>query len=75
MFLCQHQTPDLVRREGWTYHPNGARCIKSVAVPCEDTQPLIEAYSKLLGENAVTATDDILSLWLGDESILFASPR
>lgn len=73
MFLCHHLTPDLVRREGWTYHPNGARRIKSVAVPCRNTEPLIEAYSKLLGENAVTATDDIVTLWLGDESILFAS--
>ena len=73
MFLCHHQTPELVRREGWTHHPNGARRIKSIAVPCENTAPLIEAYSTLLGENAVTATDDIVSLWLGDQSILFAS--
>lgn len=73
MFLCHHQTPELVRRDGWTHHPNGARRIKSVAVPCENTEPLIKAYSRLLGENAVTATDAIVTLWLGEESILFAS--
>ena len=72
MFLCGHRTPNLVRRPGWTDHPNGARALVSIAVPVEDPPTHVEAYSRLLGPGAVTLTDDIVTLRVGAMAVMFA---
>jgi hypothetical protein len=72
MFLCRHRTPNLVRRPGWTDHPNGVRALRSVAVPVEDPPSLVGAYTALLGPGAVTMTDDILTLRIGASSVVLA---
>jgi hypothetical protein len=72
MFLCGHRTPNLVRRPGWTDHPNGARALISIAVPVVDPPACVEAYSRLLGPGAVTLTDDIVTLRVGAMAIVLA---
>jgi hypothetical protein len=74
MFLCGHRTPHLVRRPGWTEHPNGARALTSIAVPVDDPPAHVDAYAKLLGLGAVTLTDDILTLRVGSSAVILARP-
>ena len=72
MFLCRHLTPDLVRRPVWTTHRNGARRIKSIAVPVDDAPGLVAAYQRLFGHGAVTPTNNIVAVHAGGATIMFA---
>jgi catechol 2,3-dioxygenase-like lactoylglutathione lyase family enzyme len=72
MFLCRHLTPDLVRRPDWTTHRNGARRIRSIAVPVDHAPSLVEPYQRLFGRGAVTPTDNVVAVRTGGASILFA---
>ncbi|MFQ5786299.1 MAG: VOC family protein [Alphaproteobacteria bacterium] len=70
-FLCQHLTPDLVRRPAWLEHPNGALGLVAVTVVVDDPPALTAAYARLLGAGAVTPTDDMLSLRVGSTMLVF----
>jgi hypothetical protein len=72
-FICQHLTPELVRRPGWLAHPNAVTGITGVAVMVAETAPLREPYERLFG-TAVTMTDDVLTLHVGAHRLIFATP-
>lgn len=72
-FICQHLTPELIRRREWLAHPNGAIGIASIAVIVEATAPLRAPYEKLFGAS-VTMTDDVLTVHAGSHRLLFATP-
>ena len=57
-FICQHLTPDLVRRRDWLEHPNGARRIAMLSIATADRVRLAQRYRALLGEAAVHADGD-----------------
>ncbi len=73
-FVCQHLTPELVRRPAWLAHPNGASRIISLTVVVEHPAALAEAYEKLLGHGAVTPTDRLITVRVGRHAILFVDP-
>lgn len=73
-FLCQHLTPDLLRRPQWLDHPNGAQAIQSVTVVVEDPQSLMPAYDKLFGMFAATPTDDMVTVHTGGAMIFLVTP-
>ncbi len=73
-FVCQHLTPELMRRPEWLDHPNGARGIRAVTTVVDDPPALADAYARTFGAGAVTLTDAVLTLHLGGVAFIFANP-
>jgi hypothetical protein len=71
-FVCQHLTPELVRRPAWLAHANGVVGIAGVTVIVETTAPLVPAYEKLFGAGVV-GTDAVLTVHAGAHRIVFAT--
>lgn len=61
-FLCQHLTPRVLRREGWTEHANGALRILSVTALMAEPLEQMAAWDRLIGPAASTATDDTVAV-------------
>ena len=74
-FACRHLTPELLRRPGWTAHPNGAVAIRSVTWLVPDAVPVVEVMQRIVGTSAVTWTDDVAAVHLGRCSLLFAQAK
>ena len=74
MFICQHLTPDLVRRPDWLAHPNGAEHLAGVIVVVDDPVALEGPYERLLGAGNAIRTDRMLTVRAGSEAILFVTP-
>lgn len=72
-FFCANLTPEAMRRREWLAHPNGATGLAGVTVVIEDTEPLIAPYERLFGAGAVYTTDDILTVRVGKQRIIFAT--
>lgn len=64
-FVCQHRTPELIRRPDWLRHPNGARRIRALSVAVADPAALAPTYRALLGADAVRLAPDGLTVRLG----------
>jgi hypothetical protein len=73
-FLCQHLTPELLRRPEWLAHPNGAAGLRGVVVVAAETAPLLPAYDRLFGIHEVTTTDAVVCVRAGPHRVLFATP-
>jgi hypothetical protein len=71
-FVCQHLTPELVRRPAWLRHENAVTGIAGVTVVVAATEPLRPAYERLFGADVVT-TDDVLTVHVGGHVILFVT--
>lgn len=61
-FLCQHLTPEKLRRPGWTEHANGAVGIVSVTALMAEPLELMPAWDRLIGPAAATATDKTVTV-------------
>jgi catechol 2,3-dioxygenase-like lactoylglutathione lyase family enzyme len=72
-FVCQHLTPELIRRPQWLDHPNGAVGLRGITIVVDATEPLRPAYDKLFGAN-VNTTDDVLTIHVGTHRIIFVTP-
>jgi hypothetical protein len=72
-FVCQHLTPQLVRRPAWLAHANGVIGIAGVTVIVEATAPLAAAYEKVFGARVVR-TDAVLTVHADAHRIVFAEP-
>lgn len=72
-FVCQHLTPELVRRPAWLAHANGATGIAGLTIMVEATEPLRDAYDRLFG-SGVNTTDDVLTVHAGAHRLIFATP-
>jgi hypothetical protein len=73
-FVCQHFTPDAVWRHDCLEHPNGARAVAGVWGVAADPGSLAQRWRPLFGE-AVSATDDVLEIALGQTRVRYLSPR
>ena len=73
-FICQHLTPEMVRRPEWLTHGNGATGIRAVTVVVDDPPALAHAYTRLLGHGATTRTDEMLTVRCGRAALIFARP-
>jgi catechol 2,3-dioxygenase-like lactoylglutathione lyase family enzyme len=71
-FVCQHLTPELVRRPEWLRHANAVVGLAGVVVLVEATKPLAAAYEKLFPAG-VTLTDEVLTVHVGPHRITFAT--
>lgn len=72
-FLCQHLTPELLRRPEWLLHPNGAQNISGIVVVADEPSALELPYETLIGAGSAVRTDRMLAVRTGDESILFVT--
>jgi catechol 2,3-dioxygenase-like lactoylglutathione lyase family enzyme len=73
IFVCRHLTPDLVRRPGWTEHPNTAVGIRAMLAVVPDPAVLRTPYQRLFGAGAVGETDAMLTVRLGAMSLVVAT--
>lgn len=60
LFLCQHQTPELVWRPEWQTHRNGATAIAAVAVVAQDVAAAATAYGRILDTDAKEIPEGLL---------------
>lgn len=74
MFLCQHLTPDLLRRPEWLVHPNGAEHLSTVVVVTDEPAALERPYERLAGAGHAVRTDRMIAVRTGAEAILFVTP-
>jgi hypothetical protein len=73
-FLCQHLTPELLRRPEWLRHANGAVAIAALTAVVEQPAALAPAYERLFGKDAVTAEGARLTVHVGPHEIRFMPP-
>lgn len=73
-FVCRHLTPELVWRDEWLAHPNGATGIRQLVSVVERPGDLALAYAALLGEEAVAMADGELIVELGRCRLRFVTP-
>lgn len=74
MFLCQHLTPELMRKPEWLVHPNGAEHLAGVVVVADDPPALELPYEALFGAGSAVRTDRMVAARLGNAVILFVTP-
>jgi Glyoxalase-like domain len=65
VYFCQHFTPELVWRDEWRQHPNGAGAIARAVILAREPEKTAALYRQLFGEKAVAPVADGLSLALG----------
>jgi hypothetical protein len=53
LYFCEHLTRDLVWRDEWRQHPNGAIGISRFVVAARDSRPLAELFARSFGAAAV----------------------
>lgn len=73
-FICEHLTPELMRRPQWLDHPNGATGLRALYVLVDHTGPLLPAYDRLFGLVQVTTTDAVAAVDVGRHRIVFSTP-
>lgn len=74
VFLCQHLTPEMLRKPEWLVHPNGAEYISGVIVVTENPAALELDYENLVGAGSAVRTDRMLAVRTGRETLLFVTP-
>lgn len=65
LYFCQHLTRDLVWRDEWRHHPNGAVGIARAVIAAEQPDNLGGLFARMFGPRAVRPTDDGCALILG----------
>jgi catechol 2,3-dioxygenase-like lactoylglutathione lyase family enzyme len=65
LYFCQHLTRDLVWRDDWRVHANGAVGVARAVIAATDPAELGALFAAMFGRRAVRATDDGCSLLLG----------
>jgi hypothetical protein len=68
-----HHTPDLVWREGWLEHPNGAVSLDRLLVAAEDPGEAGERFARIAGRPARPEGDG-MTIRLDRGALLFATP-
>ncbi len=73
-FVCHHLTPELIWREQWCRHPNGARSIRAVTAVVEDPSAVAIPYGEMFGYDRVVVDDGFVTVNCDNASIRFAMP-
>jgi glyoxalase-like protein len=65
LYFCQHLTRDLVWRDEWRHHANGAVGVARAVIAAEEPEVVGGLFARMFGQHTVRATDDGCSLILG----------
>jgi hypothetical protein len=65
LYFCQHLTRDLVWRDEWRHHANGAVGVARAVIAAEEPDILGGLFAQMFGPQTVRATDDGCALILG----------
>jgi hypothetical protein len=65
VYFCHHFTRDLVWRDEWRHHANGAVAVARAVIAASDPASLGTLFAKMFGEGAVRHTGDSYSLAIG----------
>lgn len=74
-FICQHLTPDLIRRPEWLSHANGARRLVAVTICGERPADAGFGYLPLFGEESLMAGDGEVDVATPSGTLRFMSPQ
>src|SRR5258708_29168114 len=64
-----------MRRPDWLAHANGATGLLGATIVVSDTKALPAAYERLFGAGSVQMTDDIVTVRVGRQRLIFAGPE
>ena len=73
VYFCQHHTPDLVWRDAWRHHGNGARSTAEFWVVARDPQAEAARYGGLLGLEVERSADGSPGIDLNGSRLTFSS--
>jgi hypothetical protein len=74
--LCQHLTPELLRRPAWLRHANGARGVSKVIGMVRDLASAHDSYVTLFGAPCVELQNDRLVIRAGrNQAIELVTPE
>ena len=65
VYFCQHLTRDLVWRDEWRHHANGAVGVARAVIAAEEPAELGGLFGRMFGADSVRTTDDGCALILG----------
>jgi hypothetical protein len=65
LYFCQHLTRDLVWRDEWRHHANGAIGIARAVIAAEQPHVFGDLFARMFGAKAVRPADDGCTLSLG----------
>ena len=74
-FLCQHLTPEMVWREEWLGHANGARGLVSLTGAVSDPGQAAVAFGDLLGADAVSVGSGAVEVRAGAGVLRLCAPE
>ena len=74
VYFCEHLTPDLVWRQEWQAHPNGASAIARVVVATPDPERTAQLLQKLFGRGAAAERDGRCVIAAGTAEVELAPP-
>lgn len=72
-FICQHLTPQLVRRPEWLHHANRAKALISVTVVVDDPAAIAFDWLPIFGEDAVKTANLVTVIDTGHGHIRFTN--
>jgi len=75
VFFCHHYTPDLVWRDEWRQHPNGATDIVEFAIAAADPARSAAVFGRIFGAAALQPVEGGLALPTAKARILFLTPQ
>jgi hypothetical protein len=73
-FFCHHDTPQLVYRNEWRAHPNGATDIVEFAIASKDPKRTASLYERMFGPPLLTTVPGGLSFRAGVATVLVLEP-
>jgi hypothetical protein len=74
LYFCAHATRDLVWRDEWRRHANGALGVIRAVIAAEQPDALAALFSRLFGAVAVTCSDDGYRLAVGLSALDVMTP-
>lgn len=75
LYFCHHLTRDLIWRDEWRRHPNGAIGIARMVIASRDPRVLATLFTRLFGAEAVRSGADRCTLLLGLAHCDVATPE
>jgi hypothetical protein len=73
-YFCQHLTRNLVWRDEWRHHANGAVGVARSVIAAEDPKTLGSLFARMFGAEAVRPADDGCTLILGLSRVEVVTP-